>query len=249
MLRKKKESLEWLEFEILQPFPHIRHAVYLRFGGESTGPYTSLNIGGGTQDDPKIIDCNRDIIKNHLGCDTIISAYQVHGTKVCLVPLEQEEVKCDGLITQQFQKGLLIKHADCQATIFYDPKTDSLGVIHCGWRGNVGNIYQETVHQMKLHFRTDPKNLRVGISPSLGPCCAEFINYQQELPEAFLPYQVRPLFFDLWQISRSQLIQAGVLSNQIEIAQVCTVCHHRDYYSYRREHTTGRHGTLAYKAS
>jgi hypothetical protein len=38
MLRKKRGSLEWLEFDLFQEFPEIKHAVFLRHGGVSEGP-------------------------------------------------------------------------------------------------------------------------------------------------------------------------------------------------------------------
>ena len=71
---------------------------------------------------------------------------------------------------------------------------------------------------MSSAFETNPNDLRAGISPSLGPCCAEFINYQSELPRSFHNYQVKPDHFNFWSISRDQLISAGVKPENIETA-------------------------------
>ncbi len=243
MLRKKIGSLEWLEFELLQECAEMRHAVYLRHGGVSEGPYHSLNVGGGTGDNETHINLNRAKIKKHLGCKHLVSGKQVHGICIKRVPLENEE--CDGLITQEKSAGLLIKHADCQAVIFYDPIEKALGCIHAGWRGNVQNIYAETISKMRHMFGTKPENLLVGISPSLGPCCSQFIHFEKEIPQKFLSFQIRPLYFDLWEMARWQLIEAGVLPHHLEIAPICTCCNPADFYSYRRDKKTGRNATVA----
>lgn len=242
MLRKKSGSLEWLEFELLQDFPRLRHGVFLRHGGVSTGPFASSNVGGGSGDKPEKIAINREMIRRAIGCEKLISGKQVHGKRVVLA---QEGEECDGFITKEKNIGLLIKHADCQAAIFYDPIKEVLACVHAGWRGNVADIYSETIEKMEQLFGVKPENLLVGISPSLGPCCAEFINYMTELPEEFWKFQSQHLHFDLWEISRRQLEAAGVLPHHIEIASICTKCNPDDYFSYRREKMSGRHGTVA----
>ncbi len=245
MLRKKRGSLEWLEFDLFQEFPDVKHAVFLRHGGVSEGPFSSLNAGGGTGDDENNIELNRTKIRKHLGCQTLVSGKQVHGIQIAHAPLEKENEECDGLITQVKGAGLFIKHADCQAVIFYDPIEKALGCVHAGWRGNIKNIYKETVAKMHHAFGSKPENLFVGISPSLGPCCSQFIHYEKEIPREFWNFQVRPLYFDLWEMARFQLLQAGVLPNHLEIAPICTYCNPADFYSYRRDKSTGRNATVA----
>ncbi len=173
-----------------------------------------------------------------------IKAKHSHGSFVAAIPPDEESSQYDGVVTQEQNYALLVTHADCQAAIFYDPVTRSIGCIHAGWRGNVQDIYGKAILKMKDLFGTLPSNLFVGISPSLGPCCAEFLNHQQELPSQFLPFQVKSFHFDLWKISRSQLMKAGVPSDQIEIAQLCTRCHPMGFYSHRRDKTKYRHTTM-----
>lgn len=244
MLRKKRGSLEWLEFNLFQEFPDVKHAVFLRHGGLSEGPFTSLNAGGGTGDDEKNIDLNRAKMRKHLGCKTLVSGKQVHGIQVQLAPLEKGNEECDGLITQAKNAGLFIKHADCQAVIFYDPIEKAVGCIHAGWRGNIQNIYGQAIAKMRQEFGSKPENIFVGISPSLGPCCGQFIHYEREIPQQFWSFQIRPLYFDLWEMARTQLLQAGILPHHLEIAPICTFCNPADFYSYRRDKPTGRNATV-----
>ena len=124
----------------------------------------------------------------------------------------------------------------------------AIAAIHCGWRGSVLNIIKTTVERMRQDYRTDPGDLYAAISPSLGPCCAEFVNFQAELPKELHSYQTKPNFFDFWEISRMQLTVAGVKTERIDIARICTCCSPA-YFSYRRSRkkgrpATGRHGSL-----
>ena len=52
-------------------------------------------------------------------------------------------------------------------------------------------------------------------------------------------------YFDLWGISRQQLMDAGLQKENIEVAGLCTRCRTDLFYSYRAEGVTGRFGTVA----
>jgi copper oxidase (laccase) domain-containing protein len=55
---------------------------------------------------------------------------------------------------------------------------------------------------------------------------------------------IRPDYFDLWEISRHQLMDAGIREDRIELAAVCTKCRTDLFFSYRGEGTTGRFATI-----
>jgi YfiH family protein len=246
MLRRKQGDVEWLEFELLQDIPDLVHGVFLRHGGFSAEPYASLNVGGAAGDDLEVVRRNREKIGATLGLDNLVLGFQRHRTRVVAVPAQDaaELEDCDGLCTQQKGMGLLVQHADCQAAIFYDPINHAIANVHAGWRGNVQNIYKEAVDVLCKTAHSKPENLLVGISPSLGPQASEFKNYQVELPESFLPFQIKPTYFDLWAISRSQLEACGILPHHLEIASICTYSNPEDFFSYRREKKSGRHATV-----
>ena len=247
MKRKKKGEVEWLEFELFSEIPELVHGVFLRHGGISEGPFASLNVGGGTGDEPEKIVANRELIRQVMQLPALISGKQVHGVDIVTVPGQDRllENSCDGLMTQKENLGLMIKHADCQAAIFYDPVNKVIANVHAGWRGSVQNIYAKTIETMQRQFGSRAQDLLVGISPSLGPLYAEFKNYRSELPECFWDYQVKPTYFDLWAISRMQLEEKGVLPYHIELASICTHSDSNNFFSYRRDKITGRHATVA----
>ena len=245
MLRKNSGGIEWLEFELLQGISHLKHGVFLRQGGMSQAPYASLNLGLNTKDLPEYVTHNRKQIQELFNFKKIAIGNLVHGVHTEWIQrMEQKIGDCDVLLTDLSEVGLLTTHADCQAAIFYDPLQKAIANAHAGWRGNVGNVYRETVQAMHNTFGSHPADLLVCISPSLGPKCAEFKEYKKEFPSNFWKYQVTPFHFDLWSIAKDQLEEAGVLPSHIEIACICTHCNLQDFYSYRQDPITGRNGTI-----
>lgn len=246
MIKICNGHLPTYHFELLSGFPEVKHAVFTRRGGVSPPPFHSLNVSYHTGDLGFHVVQNRERIRISIGAGQLISADQTHGTGIKIVghPIEAEEIPgVDALLTDLPGVALLIKQADCQSILLYDPKRKVIGNVHCGWRGNVLNIIGCTIHTMADHFGCRPQDILAGIGPSLGPCCAEFKNYRQELPPSFWPYEVAPRYFDLWAISKSQLCAAGVANEHIETAGICTKCRAEDFFSYRNEHVTGRFGT------
>jgi hypothetical protein len=93
---------------------------------------------------------------------------------------------------------------------------------------------------MDERFGCDPGDLRVGVGPSLGPCCAEFINYREEIPPGLWAYRRDSARFDFWAMSRDQLVRAGVREDRIQVSGLCTKCRTDLFFSYRAERSTGR---------
>ena len=220
---------------------------FTRHGGGSHAPFDSLNVGYGVGDDPLLVAGNRRRLQEHLGLNFLVSARQVHDDRILSISEPQardcEHAGFDALITNQPGVGLLIQQADCQAVVLHDPVNRVVANVHSGWRGSVANIIAKTIDRMTADFGSDPAQMAAAISPSLGPCCAEFVHFLSELPKEFHAHQVRPAYFDFWAISRQQLQEAGVLAAHIQTAAVCTRCD-PNYFSYRREGKTGRSATV-----
>jgi len=229
-----------------------RHRFFDRSGGVSCGSFASLNLSYHVGDDPESVTANRLHAKQSLGIDRLVSARQVHGEQVHVVesPVsgDREVDGYDALVTAERGIGLMIQQADCQAVLLHEPAAQVIAAIHCGWRGSVAGIIGKTIRVMVDRYPVDRARIKAYIGPSLGPCCAEFVNYHSELPASLHRFQVRPHYFDFWQISAHQLIESGVRQNHIVLPTICTSCS-ADYFSYRRsrrqgEPTTGRHGAI-----
>ncbi len=250
MQRQKNEQIEWLEFELLSDIPRVKHGVFLRHGGYSEGPYASLNTGFHVGDNADHVMANIGLIQSQLKREVpnwkhLVWSRACHGKSIALVNEQspQEVIEFDGIMTATPGVSLMMKHADCQVALFYDPKHHAAANIHSGWRGSVANIYRETISYMQQAFGSHPSELLVCISPSLGPDEAEFMHYRTELPEDFWTFQVRPTYFDFWSITEYQLQAAGILPHHIEVARLSTYSNPYDFYSYRRDKITGRHAT------
>lgn len=237
-------GLPLLRFAGLAALPGLSHGVTTRAGGVSVPPFDGLNLAYG-DDDPAAVEQNLSQVQEALGLKRLVYARQVHGVEIISTSGQggPELGQADGLCTDRPGVGLLIKTADCQAVVLYDPVKKVLANLHAGWRGNVQNMAGRGVEFMAGRFGVEPGDVHAAISPSLGPCCAEFVNHTQELGEDFEPYQVSPNHFDLWAVTVDQLTSAGVKRENIEVAGICTKCDER-FYSYRRQRRTGRFGTI-----
>ena len=227
-------------------------ACYGNVGGVSGGRFRQANIGFHVGDDPFAVDWNRQRIKENMQARVLLSGHQTHGANIyCQTDLLTDDLEvadCDGFITDQPGVGLMIQQADCQAVLCFDPARKLVGAVHSGWRGSVQNIVAKMINTMKEKFSSNPVDIMAIISPSLGPCCAEFVNYKKELPADFHKFMIGENHFDFWQISRAQLIAAGLIDANIQSLDICTSCD-ENFFSYRRacreaDGKTGRHCSL-----
>lgn len=238
------------QFPLLTAQKRVAHSIYTRFGGVSNPPYNSLNIGYNTGDIPENVSINLQIIKKSFGADQLIYMNQGHGRNILI--LRQKDLWnpqpgpiADAMITDIPGLALMVKQADCQAVILYDPENEILANVHCGWRGNRINILGSVVERMNSEFGCLPSRLKAAISPSLGPCCAEFTSYMDIFPQDFKRFMVQENYFDLWEISKMQLLETGIMESNLQIARMCTKCNTDLFYSYRAEAITGRFATVA----
>lgn len=246
MHRREKEGVAWLEFELFAGIKAMKHRLYLRSGGFSSGPFESLNFSYQVGDAPENVRRNIDKVKKELQIDHLVRAKLSHGNDIVAIDetMQLSNSSFDAMVTNRKEIALLVTHADCQAAILYDPINHAVANVHCGWRGNVQNIYQKSVETMSSLYGSKPQNLLAAVSPSLGPDNAQFLHYEKELPKQFWEYQVKPFHFDLWAIADMQLQEAGLLPHHIEIAKICTFSEKEDFFSYRREKICGRHATI-----
>lgn len=242
-------GLTILQFQGLNALNTVNHAVFTRKGGLSRGSYDSLNSSFGVGDDPERVEDNRRLIQKTLGAGELVFCRQVHGSDVRIVstPPDDRAQKeramppvADALVTNKPGQFLVIQVADCQPVMVYDPVRKVVANIHCGWRGSIRNIIGRTIQIMTQTFKSKEKDLLACVGPSLGPCCAEFVNYRSEFPRSFWAYKAKNNHFDFWALSSDQLLTAGLVREHISSSNLCTRCRTDLFYSYRGEGTTGR---------
>jgi len=246
---KTQQNAPYIQYPNLSQYHQLRHASFTRHGGVSHPPYTSLNISDAVGDSEKNVAANLIIIKHTMDARRILSTRQTHGSEILIAGAQTTEMaaatwQADAMITNSVDTGLIIKQADCQAVILFDPRENVIANVHCGWKGNVSNILGRVVRTMADHFHCRSGNLVAAIAPSLGPCCAEFVTHKEIFPPDFDEFRVSENHFDLWRLSSHQLVMEGVDLNNITVSKICTRCHTDRFFSYRGEGITGRFGTF-----
>jgi len=159
---------------------------------------------------------------------------QIHSDIVHIVNEKTENLDGDALITNISNVMLVVKIADCAAVMIHDKVRGVIAAIHSGWKGTYLNIVNKTIQILNNKFKSRPEDLSVFISP-----CASVKKYKvgEEFLEMF-PNSViskgKHLYFDNRKELANQLLQAGVIPENIEISNICTI-QNGDYHSYRRD--------------
>lgn len=241
---------------MMQPFfldilkaPGFVHGFFDRHGGLCPAPGNTLNVAHDSVFPKEAVAANRRAILGFFGFPMdLVSLNQIHGKKMVVLSgnegrrdgmPEGGAFEADGLCTNLSGKLLMIQTADCQAILLADSVKKVVAAVHSGWRGSVQNIVGEAVWVMREKFGSAPGDIRAGIGPSLGPCCAEFIHWKEEFPQEFAPFRRPGDLFDFWAITKMQLENAGLKPKNIAGLKICTRCN-ADWFSYRREKNTGR---------
>lgn len=196
-------------------------------------------------DDPSLLENYQKLFQEmKLDLDGLVMPIQQHTDIVLEVDqgrgYDNPVESVDGFITNVPGVSLMVRFADCQGVLIFDPVKKVVAAVHSGWRGNAQNIIGKALKQMKDHYGCDPENILVGVGPSLGPCCAEFSDPLTELP-AFMHKFIDNKHVDLWACSEEQVLSEGVKPAHLEMTRICTSCNTDRFFSYRAEKPhTGR---------
>ena len=252
MRKKEKDGLVWYEFSLFDSCPELRYGFFTRHGGVSGPEGRDLHLAFNEYDAPEKVRLNLRRAEKALGLPPAAFVRQSHSANIAVLrpgdnyqPTGREDCleNFDAMIAPEPGLSLLIKTADCQGVLLYDPAAKMLGLVHSGWRGSVQNIIGAAVARM-AQLGAEPGRILAAVGPSLGPCCAEFKNFSQELPEDFWPFRNSENHFDFWAISRRQLTGAGLRPENVATADLCSRCE-TDFFSYRRGDKLARFGVLA----
>jgi polyphenol oxidase len=237
--------------------PGIQHAFFTREGGVSSGIYTSLNGGQGSDDVPEAVAENRSRMAAHLGVSpqNLVSAYQIHSPDVAVVnaPWQREDrPKVDALVTDRPGLALGISTADCGPILFADSEVGVIGAAHAGWKGAIGGVLTATLDAM-IRLGAKRERIHVGLGMMISQANyevgaefrAEFIARDPAHARFFKAGKAADkAMFDLPGFIASQLREAGI--EKIEDLALCTYADEQRFYSYRRvthrrEPDYGRH--------
>lgn len=228
-----------------------------RNGGVSRPPYNSLNLGLNTEDHLAQVEGNRSTFARtfDLAPHQLLTVKQVHGDDLLLIDEPNPDIshflslEVDAIVTNQpgIMIGVLV--ADCFPVLIWNAEQRLVAAVHVGWRGAASGILAKVVKLMSNHFGCPVEQLRAAVGPGIGahkyevdrPVRDAFRNGSGFWPEIASEVKLGHWRLDLALSCRLQLEQAGLLPQNLEIAEQCTCCHPELFFSYRRDDgQTGR---------
>lgn len=252
MIRHTHADLVYYQFVSLQA-AGLRHGVFTRKGGVSTGAFSSLNLSRSTGDaaEPVRENRRRALAALDLRPEHSLTSWLVHGNHVRVVgagDLGQDDVHADGMVTDARGLALTMRFADCVPVVFYDARRAVIGLAHAGWMGIVRGILPATLGAMRQAHGSDPADVRACVGPSIGPeqyevgedVAAQVQSTVSENVVLWRSGRNRP-HLNLWHAAQAQLREAGV--REVEVARMCTASNTDEWFSHRAERgRTGRFG-------
>ncbi len=228
----------------------VRAMVTTRAGGNSTGPYSGMNLGRRTADDPAAVEANHALLNQMLPAAPRWLA-QVHGSTVVdadmMTGTSNEVPQADASVARHPGTVCAILIADCLPVLFTDRAGSCIAVAHAGWRGLAGGVLANTVARMPAK----PADLMAWIGPGIGPTAFEvgddvlraFCADAPERKSAFKPLPAAGKWLcDLPALARDALRRAGV--TEVYGGDLCTYTDPQRFYSHRRNPVTGRMAAL-----
>lgn len=189
------------------------------------------------------IKIKREKFFSKVGIDikNVISADPAQGEKIILISsLDKGRIfkNTDGLITKNKNLYLAITVADCLPLYLYDRENKAIGLIHLGWRSVVDNVADKIIEMMKKKFLSNPQDVIAFIGPHIHNCHFEIksdVISRFNLYKKFINRRNNRIYVDLGAIVKAQLLNCGLISNNIKISQECTYCKKDKYFSFRQE--------------
>ena len=219
----------------------VRHGFTTRYGGVSTGIYSSLNVGENRGDDPDCVRENYARVGKILGVgpDDFATTRQIHEATVRVVDdgdrrkvFDPVPYDADGLVTNVKGLPMMIYIADCIPVLLSDERHGVIGAVHCGWRSSVADILKNAVDAM-CRLGADPEWIGAAIGPGIGWDHFEVGPEVVDAASRYLGGEISDLvrknengkdMLDLKRVNARRLVQLGLREDHIDISQDCTMC-------------------------
>jgi polyphenol oxidase len=223
--------------------PRCALAFSTRHGGVSAPPWDTLDLGFSAGDRPESVTENRRRFLRSLALDPgrLVTAGQVHGTRVCHVSVPGHVPGCDALVTRVPGLALAVATADCMGLLYFAPT--AVAAVHAGWRGAAAGLPAIALAALCATSGVEPRDVRVALGPCIRGCCYEVgPEVAARFPPAALLRAGDGWRLDLPTAARLALTAAGLPPDAFEDTGACTACEGATAFSHRRDQ--GRTGRL-----
>ncbi|MBO6793283.1 MAG: peptidoglycan editing factor PgeF [Balneolaceae bacterium] len=197
-----------------------------------------LNVGFSSEEDQHVVLRHIHTLCESIGIKhrDLALANQIHSNNVLVVERGGVYPNVDAFVSKTPGVALGIQVADCGALLLGDFENKVIAAVHAGWRGTVGEIVPHTISKMQ-ELGADKQNITAFISPCLG---AHNFEVGEEVASKFPGHLVNDDEYEKPHVNmvgllKEQLLDAGVLSANIEADGRCTIDEESLFYSYRRE--------------
>lgn len=209
--------------------------------------FPNIQIAISTKKDGTMKHKKKFVLKNvqtflskHAITDNLITMNQVHGNKVVRnAPVGSTVDAADAVISVTPNSSIGVVTADCLPVLLYDVKTHAIAAAHAGYRGIFSEILPHVIAALEKSG-SKRKNIFVGIGPAIGTCCyrvdlARASDFSAKFGSKYVVRKGDGEYLDLKNIAYDQLVQAGVVTDHINIIPICTSCQNETYFSYRKD--------------
>ena len=236
----------WLPAQWPAP-SHVHAGTTTRLAGTSRGVYASFNLAMHVDDDPLVVQQNRQVLQTMLQLPSVpVWLTQIHGKTVVAAHAVSELVAADASFTDRPNVVCAVMTADCLPVFFTDVRGRYVAIAHAGWRGLVQGILTATLRTLPV----EREKILVWLGPGIGPTAFEvgedvYIAFTQRAAiyaQAFVRKDNDHWWLNAYAAARLELQQAGV--NAVYGGDLCTYTDAQRFYSYRRDQRTGRMASL-----
>lgn len=216
-----------------------------RTGGESVGPYASLNLGNRVGDNPLRVAANRQRL-NRFVPNEPLWLKQVHSVKVVDAATAGCLPEADAAYARVPRAVCTVMTADCLPLLLCDEAGSVVGAAHAGWRGLLDGVIEATITAMQA----PPDRLMVWLGPAIGPQAFEvgtevreaFVAHHAQAAQAFIAKPNDKWLADIYLLAKQRLHRMGV--DRIYGGDFCTHTDQARFFSYRRDGITGRMASM-----
>jgi YfiH family protein len=172
---------------------------------------------------------------------------QVHGSDVVVVDRPDATAgerwpRADAAVTRAADVVLAVRVADCLPVLFSDAAGAVVAIAHAGWRGLAAGVLENTVGAMAC----PPDSIVAWLGPAIGATAFEvgddvrdaFVDALPATVAAFVRGAPGKWHASLDVLARQRLARAGV--TRVSRSGLCTASDPARFFSFRREHATGR---------
>lgn len=223
----------------------VRMVFTAKAGGVSSSPYESFNLGDHVGDASEDVASNRQRLADVLGLapEQFVWMEQLHTNTVTVVDAPQSEPveATDAVVTTQPGLALCVLVADCVPVLLSDHNAGVIAAAHAGRLGARNGIVKKTVETM-VELGANPANIQVLLGPAAAGASYEVPlemarDVESRLPGSMTKTSKGTTGLDIRAGLVRQLLSLGVTHVDADPRDTVT---DTDFFSYRREGTTGR---------